>query len=202
MTQPPLDRAPSLSQQRVGATRPRHGHDGDLRLGQCLWTGRSSGAYDLPSNAVGTPCSAWPPRAGRCEVTRPVARANRNAVTGASDGWVSLWGKPRCIDPSGAVTDAMTHLGQALMHWSAGPPDRAQLGPLRDPPPGPPRPGRPPGPPGAPPGPPAGDPRQGPIGPFILILSYLFGGIPPIAVGPPGAPGPPGGKKVHIFLGI
>ena len=47
--------------KRVGATRPRHGHDGDLRLGECLWTGRSSGAYDLPSNAVGTPCSAWHP---------------------------------------------------------------------------------------------------------------------------------------------
>ena len=82
----------------------------DIRLGECLWTGRSSGAYDLPSNAVGTPCSAWPPRAGRCEVTRPVARANRNAVTGASDDWVPTGYL------SGASLDALTHLGQAPMH--------------------------------------------------------------------------------------
>ena len=96
--------------KRVGATRPRHGTSQGIRLGQCLWTGRSSGAYDLPSNAVGAPCSAWSPRAGRCEVARPVARANRNAATRASDDGVPTW------YPSGASLDALTHLGQAPMH--------------------------------------------------------------------------------------
>jgi len=77
------------------------------QIGQCLWTGRSSGAYDLPSDAVGAPCSAWHPDAG---VARPVARANRNAA---------MRGIPQLGDLLTAIPDALsdrrerTDLGQA-----------------------------------------------------------------------------------------
>ena len=107
MTQPQSDRDRASIATR-GSGRPALGMGmmGTIRLGQCLWTGRSSGAYDLPSNAVGTPCSAWPSRAGQRGVARPVARANRNAAMRAlDDGYLS-----------GASPDALTHLGQALMH--------------------------------------------------------------------------------------
>ena len=143
--------------KRVGATRPRHGHDGDHPIGSVFMDRSFKRSVRPPLQCRRHTMLRMAPRAGRCEVTRPVARANRNAVTGASDDWVPIWGKPRCIDPSGADTDALTHLGQALMHWTAGPPDRAQLGPLRGPPPG------------APEGPilgvPEGSPDRAPDGP-------------------------------------
>ena len=111
MTQPQSDRDRASIATRgsgrpaLGMGRPRGSRMGHP-IGSVFMDRLFKRSVQPPFNAVGTPCSAWPSRAGQCGVTRPVARANRNAVTGAlDDGYLS-----------GASPDALTHLGQALMH--------------------------------------------------------------------------------------